>query len=76
MGQAWLGIVKALECESCARYVCNAMTLHSKCSDCCELDVHTDEVEVQEEQNLGALLGSCLKQVKDDAQEEPPGGGD
>ena len=31
-------VIKALRCESCARYVCNAMHCKSKCQDCCEID--------------------------------------
>ena len=51
--QALVGITKACDIGSCSRYVCNAMQLHSKCSDCCELDVVTTEVEVQEERGVG-----------------------
>ena len=66
MGQL-VGIIKALQCDSCSRYVCNAMQLHSKCSECCEFDVVTTEVEVQEEHSdLGLCLGTCLKEVKEE----------
>jgi len=43
MGNA-AAVVKMLSCGDCARYVCNAMTLHSRCSGCCELDLETQEV--------------------------------
>ena len=38
--------IKASSCSDCAKYVCNAMRIHSKCSDCCECDLETEEVEV------------------------------
>jgi hypothetical protein len=43
------GIVRAFDCQclgDCAKYVLNSCHLHSKCSDCCELDIETDEIEV------------------------------
>lgn len=51
MGQAALkalGLGKI--CEYCAKYVCNAMTIHSECCECCLLDFHTDEVEVSRDE--------------------------
>ena len=27
--------LKVINCEACAKYVCNAMHIHSKCSECC-----------------------------------------
>ena len=68
MGQALVGIIKALQCDSCARYVCNSCALHSKCSDCCEFDVVTEEVGLQQEEHddLGLCLGTCLKEVKEE----------
>ena len=29
---------------ACAKYVCNAMKVHSKCLDCCEFDIETTEI--------------------------------
>ena len=46
MGQAIGGILSALSCQDCARYVCNSMDIHSSCSDCCDFELHTSEVEV------------------------------
>jgi hypothetical protein len=47
MGQAVGGLVKALSCQDCARYVCNSMDLKSKClGDCCEFELETHEVEI------------------------------
>ena len=52
MGQ-YLSIVsegiKVLSCSDCAKYVCNSMHVHSKCSDCCECDFETDEVHIEED---------------------------
>ena len=65
-----MGIIRACDIGSCSRYVCNAMQLHSKCSDCCELDVVTTEVEVQEEHSdLGLCLGTCLNKQKEEEDE-------
>jgi len=41
-------IVKALSCRECARYVCNSMDVKSKCSDCCEFELETSEIEVSD----------------------------
>ena len=38
--------LRFLACDDWARYVFNSCKLHSKCSDCCEFDVETLEVEV------------------------------
>ena len=46
MGQAVAGIIQALSCAECAKYVCNSMDLKSSCSDCCDFELHTAEVEV------------------------------
>ena len=48
MGQAVGGIIKALSCQDCAKYVCNSMDLKSKCCDCFEFELETSEVEVNE----------------------------
>ena len=39
-------ILKVINCDTCAKYVCNACKVHSKCSGCCEIDVETTEVEL------------------------------
>ena len=46
MGQAVAGIFQALSCAECAKYVCNSMDLKSSCSECCDFELHTAEVEV------------------------------
>ena len=47
MGQSVGGLVKALSCHDCSRYVCNSMDMKSKClGDCCEFGLETHEVEI------------------------------
>ena len=48
MGQI-SSVVKALSCDSCAKYVFNAFHCHSSCLDCCEFDVETTEVDLPED---------------------------
>ena len=61
MGQA-AGILQALSCGDCARYVCNAMHCHSQCGkDCCEIDFVTEEVELPEGDEIEVeVQGCCL----------------
>ena len=67
MGQAMLGIVRALQCDSCAKYVCNSCTMRSRCSDCCYLDVETTEIEIQDDsEDLEGCLADCRKIVNDE----------
>ena len=47
MGNQLGVITKAINCQECSRYVCNACTVHSKCSGCCEVSVETQEVEIK-----------------------------
>ena len=42
-------VIKALKCESCAKYVGNAMHCKSKCRDCCEIDFVTEEIELPDD---------------------------
>ena len=44
-------VLKAFSCESCSKYVCNAMHVHSKCSDCCEVNFDTDEIDIPKSLN-------------------------
>ena len=34
--------------EACTKHVCNAMTLHSKCCDCCSIDIEAEIVSDSE----------------------------
>ena len=47
MGNQLGAITKAINCQECSRYVCNACKVHSKCSGCCEVSVETQEVEIK-----------------------------
>ena len=49
MGQAIISVTKALSCESCAKYVCNSMDLKSHCSDCCDFELHTSEIDISDD---------------------------
>ena len=46
MGNFVVSALKVINCTDCAKYVCNAMSVHSKCSGCCEVDVETTEIEL------------------------------
>ena len=46
MGNFIVSALKVINCDSCSKYVCNAMKVQSKCSDCCEIDVETEEIEI------------------------------
>ena len=37
-------------CASMAKYVFNQAECHSKCSDCCEIEAHSDKVDIPEEE--------------------------
>ena len=37
--------MKASSCSDCAKYVSNSMHIQSKCSECCECDLETEEIE-------------------------------
>ena len=43
------GIVKALSCQDCARYVCNAMDIKSSCCQCWSCELETSEVAIAED---------------------------
>ena len=61
MGQA-ASILKAFSCESCAKYVCNAMDIKSKCCDCCDFEFQTDKVEVADDNSeLSIEVGDCCE---------------
>ena len=40
-------------------YVANSAHVHSKCSDCCELDIDTDLVSVSASDSEDAARGVC-----------------
>ena len=49
MGNFVVSALKVINCTDCAKYVCNACKVHSKCSGCCEIDVETTEVELPQD---------------------------
>ena len=56
MGAA-AAVVQALSLDSCAKYVCNALSIHSQCCDkedaCnCDLATHGTAVETPEAQEI------------------------
>ena len=62
MGQIELAALKAINCDTCAKYVCNACKVHSKCSNCCEFDVETTEVAVASDtdSSMSVEVGGCM----------------
>lgn len=49
------GIAKALSCQDCARYVCNSMDIKSKCCDCVDCELQTNEAEIAEDNSKYSL---------------------
>ena len=60
--QVLTAINPAAICSDCAKYVCNAMTFHSKCSDCCEFDFVTEKVEIPDD--LSEMEFESLTQIQ------------
>ena len=58
MGQQ-TSMLSDLACRDWARFVFNSCHLHSKCSNCCEVDVDTDLVSVQSSEEEEEALGCC-----------------
>jgi hypothetical protein len=57
-------IVKAISCQECARYVCNSMGVKSKCSDCCEFELETHEIDISPESDSEYSVeidGCCIQ---------------
>ena len=54
-------VIKAFSCEACAKFVCNAMRLHSTCLDCCEVEFETTEVEIPDDDSQYSVhvVGCC-----------------
>ena len=45
MGDVLTKIIPGIcPCKDFAKYVCNACHYHSKCSDCCDIDIETTEI--------------------------------
>ena len=61
MGQIALAALKAINCDNCAKYVCNACKVHSKCSDCCDLSIETEKVELSDtDSSMSVEVGGCI----------------
>ena len=59
------GAMSALKCESCAKYVCNAMHCSSKCQDCCEIYFATDEIELSDDDSTYSVeVNGCCEARK------------
>ena len=54
-------ILKVINCDTCAKYVCNAMSINSKCSDCCSFSLKTDAIEVapDDDSNISVEVEGC-----------------
>ena len=58
-------VIRALSCDACAKYVCNSMQIHSKCRDCCEIDLITDEIELSEDDSTYSMeVDGCCQARK------------
>ena len=54
------GSSSTLDCASCSKYVCNAMSIHSRCVDCCECDLVTEKVDVSDnDSEISFEVDSC-----------------
>ena len=42
-------IVKAINCDSCAKYVCNDVKCKSGCSGCCDLSIETEAIDLPQD---------------------------
>ena len=64
MGEA-ASILKVLDCskvcDNCTKFVCNAMTFHSKCcGDCMEIDWVTEKVDIPDDvSEISVELEDC-----------------
>ena len=52
-------LTSALNCEACAKYVCNSLNLHSQCSECCEFDVETHSISISSSSSSSSSDGNC-----------------
>ena len=66
MGNFVVSALKVINCDTCAKYVCNACKVHSKCSGCCEFDVETTEVELpkDDDSEISVEVDGCFSMHK------------
>ena len=68
MGQA-TSILRALSCDSCARYVCNSMHCHSSCLEgCCDVEFQTDATELSRDADIEIEFIGCCGARKGDLE--------
>ncbi len=48
MGQV-ANVIRAFSCEACAKFVCNAMDVRSRCCDCCDFEFTTEKVDLPDD---------------------------
>ena len=65
-------VIKALSCDSCAKYVCNGASMHSQCcddDDGCNCDIATEatklepveeEMEIEMDNGCEGLCCNCI----------------
>ena len=61
MGNVVASALKIINCDTCAKYVCNACKINSKCSGCCELSVETEEIEIpkDDDSEISVEVDNC-----------------
>ena len=61
MGNVVVSALKVINCDTCAKYVCNACKINSKCSGCCELSVETEEIELpkDDDSEISVEVDNC-----------------
>ena len=61
MGNFAVSALKVINCDTCAKYVCNACKIHSKCSGCCDLEIETQEIELpkDDDSEISVEVDNC-----------------
>ena len=61
MGNVVVSALKVINCDTCAKYVCNACKIHSKCSGCCDLEIETQEIELpkDDDSDISVEVDGC-----------------
>ena len=59
-------VIKAFSCESCSKFVCNAMEIRSNCSDCFDCEFVTEKVDIPDDVSEYSVevQGCCLARSK------------
>ena len=53
-------ISRSLSCHDLTKYVLNACKFHSKCSECCDIDMETTEVKDDEKHEEEIECNDCF----------------